>query len=172
MSKIPILIFATFLAVTIFGVGHDVFAQSNPATLNTNPTNLQSDTAGEVGSNNPTNSKFQLVSCQGIDDPRTPNIVEKECDYQQLIATVSRLIQFALYILIPIVLGMIIYIGFKFLTSNGDSGKLADAKRMITPLLIGIFLIFSAWLIVYTFLDKLLVSDLKSGVVPTSLRSK
>ena len=67
---------------------------------------------------------------------------------------------------------MIIYIGFKYLTSSGDSAKLADAKRMITPLLIGIFLIFSAWLIVYTFLDKLLVKDLGDSIVPVSLRSK
>ena len=70
---------------------------------------------------------------------------------------------------------MIIYIGFKYLTSSGDSAKLADAKRMIIPLLTGIFLIFSAWLIVYTFLDKLLVDKVsenvkKSDIVPAGIK--
>ena len=185
MKKIfvSVLISITFLAIAVvamvavgaLGAGQAVFAQGTPAKLEANPANLPTGTDGGIGSNNPLNPLFQIVSCNGIDDPRTPNVVEKECDYKQLVATVSRLIQFALYILIPIVLGMIIYIGFKYLTSSGDSAKLADAKRMIIPLLTGIFLIFSAWLIVYTFLDKLLVDKVsenvkKSDIVPAGIK--
>lgn len=174
MKKIfSVLIFVGLFSVLVFTGVSTVSAQAPDATLQANPANLQADTPGQVGSNNPTNSLFQLVTCQGIDDPRT-SAIEKECNYEQLVATVSRLIQFALYILIPIILGMIVYIGFKYLTANGDSGKLADAKRMITPLLIGIFLIFAAWLIVYTFLDKILADNVsgvpKSTIVPAGIK--
>lgn len=180
----PILIFArltvficavaVMLAVGVFGESRAVFAQGALAKLEINPANLPADKPGEVGSNNPLNPLFQLVSCKGIDDPRTTkddNLLD--CDYKQLVATVSRLIQFALYILIPIVLGMIIYVGFAYLTSGGDSAKLSRAKGMIKPLLVGIFLIFSAWLIVYTFLDKLLIDDLRKGpnsIVPAGIK--
>ncbi|MEK7596949.1 MAG: pilin [Patescibacteria group bacterium] len=186
MKKIfvSVLISITFLAIAVvamvavgaLGAGQAVFAQGTPAKLEANPANLTPDKPGEVGSNNPLSPLFQLVSCRGIDDPRTAKDDNQlDCDYKQLVATVSRLIQFALYILIPIVLGMIIYIGFKYLTSSGDSAKLADAKRMIIPLLTGIFLIFSAWLIVYTFLDKLLVDKVsenvkKSDIVPAGIK--
>ncbi len=185
--KITGLIFVTFFIVVIvatirvstFDIGHTVFAQGTPATLQTNPANPPTADGG-VGSNVPTNPRFQLVSCDGVQKylkdakgnvTTTLDPNSKECDYEQLVKTVSRLIQFALYILIPIVLGMIIYVGFAYLTSGGDSAKLSRAKGMIKPLLIGIFLIFAAWLIVYTFLDKLLVDDLKRNIVPTSIKS-
>jgi hypothetical protein len=165
------LLISFLVAVSFLGIAHTALAVS--PTLETNPANPPTAEDQGVGSNNPINSDFQLVSCQGVDDPRTTQIHETECNYQQFINTVSRLIQFALFILIPIVLGMILYIGFKYLTANGDSGKLADAKRMIVPLLIGMFLIFTAWLIVYTFLNFILADNVsgvqKSTIVPASL---
>ena len=109
-----------------------------------------------VGSGDAKSSSFQLVSCQGVDDPRTTDVVEVECDYNQIIATISRIIRFVLYLLIPIVLGMILWIGWTYVTANGDPKKLADAKSMVTPLLKGIFFIFAAYLIVY----KLILGNL------------
>lgn len=125
---------------------------------------------GGVGSSNPKEQdnsakpdkgSFQLVSCQGIDDPRTKE-VEVECDYRQLIATANRLIQFVLWLLSPIVVGMMVWTGFKYMTAGGDANMIADAKRMFTPILLGIFFIMAGWLLVYTVLDKLL-ADQVSG---------
>jgi len=107
---------------------------------------------------------FQLVSCDGVDDPRTPNKIETECTFNEVVKTFERIIKFVLYLMIPIVLGMIVYVGFTYLTANGDSGKLAKAKSMITPLLLGVFFMLAAWLIVYTLLDFLLAENLSDGV--------
>jgi len=109
---------------------------------------------GGVGSAVANDSGFQLVSCTGVVDPRTGKGVE--CDYNQLIATFNRLIQFVLWLVTPIVIGMMVYTGFKYMTAGGDMNMIADAKKMFTPIIIGIFFIFAGWLIVYTVLDKLL----------------
>ncbi len=172
---ISVLISAVLISLSLPALAPVASAQDNNLKLEVNPANPPAGDKG-IGSNNPLNPLFQIVSCRGIDDTRTgKDDAQPDCDYKQLVATVSRLIQFALYILIPIVLGMIIYIGFKYLTSGGDSAKLADAKRMITPLLIGMLLIFSAWLIVYTFLNKLLTDNVsenikKSDIVPSGIK--
>lgn len=166
MKKIFKILVLSLFIVSSLGVGKSAFAQDpNRPTLPVNPANRPTDAAS-----NPISPTFQLVPCKGVDDPRT-GATETECTYQSLILMVSRIIQFVLYLLIPIVLGMIVYIGFKFLTASGDSGKLADAKRMIKPLLIGIVLIFAAWLVVYTFLDRLLVPELRNQIVPNSIRT-
>lgn len=116
---------------------------------------------GNKGSGDPKAPTFQIVSCNGVDDPRTTNVVEVECTYNQLIMTISRIIQYVLYLLIPILLGMILWIGWSYITANGDSKKLADAKSMIKPVLLGIFFIFSAYLIVY----KLILGNLLAPTI-------
>jgi hypothetical protein len=115
----------------------------------------QSD--GGKGSANPRESGFQLVSCTGVVDPRTGQGVE--CDYSQLIYTATRILRFVLYILSFIVLGMILYTGWQYLTAGGDSKKLGDAKKMVMPIVIGIFFIFAAYLIVYQVILKYLLAE-------------
>ena len=121
-----------------------------------------------TGTDDPSSSSFQLVSCTGVVDPRTGKGVE--CTYNHLVETFERVIKFVLYIMIPIVLGMIIYVGFTYLTAGGDSGKLAKAKSMIVPILLGLFFILAAWLIVFTLLDFLLANKIgdidKSSSLP------
>lgn len=128
-----------------------------------------------VGSNDPRQTgTFQLVSCDGVQkyqrnadgsikyNGTTPVLDQnsKECDYNQLIYTIGRIVQFALYIITPIVLGMLLFAGFKYLTANGNPSKIADAKKMFMPIAIGVFFILGAYLIVYKFiLQNLLVAS-------------
>jgi hypothetical protein len=166
MRLIYKILAVSFIGVSLFSIANISFAQT-PPQFKVNPA-TPPGTTGTV--NDPTNSKFQLVTCTGVKE--NPNDLP-ECNYEQLIATASRILTFVLYMLIPIVLGMILFVGFKYITANGDSGKLADAKRMIIPLLTGIFFIFAAWLIVYTLLNYLLAQDVsgidKSKIVPESI---
>ncbi|MEN9622243.1 MAG: Type secretion system pilin [Candidatus Parcubacteria bacterium] len=140
--------------------------------------------ATEVGSSDPTKQdttktpdkkNFQLVSCDGVQkflkdangnytNQLDPNSVE--CDYNQLIKTFQRVINFVLWIITPIVVGMMVYSGFKYMTAGGDANLIADAKRMFIPIATGIFFIMAGWLLVYTVLDKLL--DTNAGGVPKS----
>jgi hypothetical protein len=148
--------------------------------------------ATQVGSSDPTKqdttktpnkSNFQLVSCDGVQkftkdgngnytSNLDPNSVE--CDYNQLIITFQRLINFVLWIITPIVVGMMVYSGFKYMTAGGDANLIADAKRMFIPIAIGIFFIMAGWLLVYTVLDKLLDTNAggvpKSSILPSSIR--
>jgi hypothetical protein len=168
------LSFSIFLLVSALSLSLPVNAADIPAnnTFPNNPANQTVGPDGGVGSGDPTSSGFQIVSCTGVVDPRTGTGVE--CNYSQFIITFKRVVQFVLYLLIPIVLVMIIYTGFKYMTAQGDSGKLADAKRMFVPILIGLVCIFGAWLIVYTFLDYILALKIgevnKSDIVPAGIR--
>lgn len=165
-KKIFLGLFTAAMAFSFFGLSGTAFADPASSFVDPSKPVNEKDT---VGTNDPTKLNFQIVPCKGVDDPTTS--INEECTYEKLIYMVQRIIQFALYLLIPIVLGMILWIGFKFLTANGDSGKLADAKKMIKPLLIGIIMIFTAWLIVYTFLDKILSDQLQKAIVPDSIKT-
>lgn len=127
--------------------------------------NLESGSVdGGVGSGNPVDSaaqnperQFQLVSCTGVVDPRTGKGVE--CDYNQVIYTIARIIRYIFYVMIPVVLGMIIFTGFKYMMAGGDANLIADAKRMFKPIFIGIALILGAYLIVYNLILGNLISE-------------
>lgn len=147
-----------------------------PAFVLAQPTEVgSSDPTKQDTSKTPDKNNFQLVSCDGVQkflkdengnytNKLDPNSVE--CDYNQLIKTFQRLINFVLWIITPIVVGMMVYTGFKYMTAGGDANLIADAKRMFTPIIIGIFFIMAGWLLVYTVLDKLL--DTNAGGVPKS----
>ncbi len=143
------------------------FAQSPVAE----PVITGTATDGGTGSNDPkANGNFQLVSCTPKYDPNNPSVLKNDCTFEQLVATFDRIIKFVLYLVTPIVLGMMLYTGFKYITAGGDAHLIEDAKKMFKPILIGIFFIFAAWLIVYTILDKLLAPSIggvdKSSIVP------
>jgi hypothetical protein len=133
---------------------------------------------GGVGSGNPEYEEFRLVPCDGVqkylkdesgqirrDSAGRPLVdqASKECDFNQLIIGFNRVVKFLLYLSIPLVLGMILFMGFKYITANGDPGKLASAKKMFVPVLLGLFWVFAAYIVVYTILDKL-VADTIGGV--------
>lgn len=67
--------------------------------------------------------------------------------------------------------------GFKYITARGDGGKIGKAKNMMTNALVGLFLTFGAYLILYTInpaltsfksirLDVIKREELKFGEVP------
>lgn len=119
--------------------------------------------------NDPTQSGFQIVSCNPQYDPANPNVLKDDCNYQALFKTIQRLIQFVLYALVFIVAGMILYTGFQFLTAGGDVGKVTAAKKMIKPIVLGLISIFVAWFAVYTLLDYFLVDTTQGGVDKASI---
>ena len=169
-----------FLTLAPLGVSAQVVL---PTGINTNdPTLLrassgnptftqqQSNDSGQ-GASDPRASNFQLVPCNGApayqkdangqvkydsSGKPIPDTTKVNCDFNQLIVMVNRIIKFLLYLAIPLVLGMILYMGFKYLTANGDPKKLADAKKMFIPVVIGLFWILAAYIIVYTVLDTFL----------------
>lgn len=142
-----------------------------PGTLRAtseNPNYVQNKSAdGGTGADNPRATNFQIVSCTGVIDPRTNKGVV--CDYAQLIATFARIISYVLYLLVPILIGMILYVGWTYITANGDVGKLAHAKDMMAPIAIGVFFVFAAYVIVYKFILGNLLADSVGEIKKTDI---
>lgn len=112
--------------------------------------------SGATGTDDPRDEAgFQIVPCSGVDAVGNPT-----CDYAQLIRMADRIIRFLLYMSIPLVLGIIMWTAFKYLTANGDPGKLADAKKMLKYVAIGLFWVLGSYIVVYTVLDSLLADQI------------
>lgn len=57
----------------------------------------------------------------------------------------ARIINVILGFLGIIVLGLILFSGFQWMTSGGDEKKIGDAKKRLTNAVIGLIIILSAW---------------------------
>jgi hypothetical protein len=60
---------------------------------------------------------------------------------------IGRIIQIILSLLGVIILGLIIYAGFLWMTSGGEEDKISQAKKIITNAVIGLVVTLSAWAI-------------------------
>lgn len=105
-----------------------------------------------VGSDNPKDEDFQLVPCKGAD-----------CDFNALVVLFNRVINFILYVSIPLAAVSFSYAGYLYISASGDTGKIESAHEIFKKVLIGFIFIISAWLIVYTITNALLGSDFKDS---------
>lgn len=90
-----------------------------------------------------------------------------DCDFNQLLATIDRVIKFALYIIIlPLAAILFAWSGIKLIIakSQGKQAALSDAKSMFWRVLLGLVFAMGAWVIVKFVLVILGYSD-ASGVL-------
>jgi len=74
-----------------------------------------------------------------------------DCDFNQLLATVDRIIKFMLYIIVlPIAAILFAWSGIKLIIarSEGKTKALGDAKAMFGRVLLGLVIAFGAWVLV------------------------
>ena len=77
---------------------------------------------------------------------------EMPCQFCHLLAMVDNLVKFTLLELVPITaVAMFVIAGIMFFTAGGSLDRLKSAKKLFTGIVIGLVLIYGAWLIV-TFL--------------------
>ncbi len=93
------------------------------------------------------NGGFSLVQCDGVP---TPGTNEVKCDFAALINQVKFLMRWMFYISIPIAVGLFAYAGGLFMTAN--PGKIKDAKKIFSHVVVGFIIMLLAWLIVRTIL--------------------
>jgi hypothetical protein len=93
-----------------------------------------------------------LVPCgRGINDSETPNINESlPCTVCDLLVLAQNVLTFAFEIAFLIVVGFIVYGGFRWIFSLGKEENLKAGQKIITNAIIGIVIILSAWIIVNT----------------------
>jgi hypothetical protein len=94
-----------------------------------------------------------LVPCgRQTDDPRTLDICEcYPCELCHLFVLFKRIADFlTIYIIIPLGILMFVVGGVFLLIAAGDPGRISEAKKILTATVIGLVIIFLAWIIVNT----------------------
>jgi hypothetical protein len=105
-------------------------------------------------------SHAALVPCGN--DPTGPSSetsVANPCDFGYFIEMINGIINWIISIAGVIFAISLIYGGFLYITSGGDSGKKSKANDIMWNTLKGFVIILVAWLIVYTLLDYLVTKD-------------
>lgn len=93
----------------------------------------------------------QLVPCGQDDLPK--------CDFNAALMLLNNLIDFGL-LLVPFLAAIaLMFAGFMYLTSAGDTGKVGKAHEIFTDTVIGIIVALAAWLIIKTILVGLGVDN-------------
>ncbi len=85
-----------------------------------------------------------LVTCDGPD-----------CTLGSLFDMVNGIIDWVVGILTLVAVGIMVYAGFRLVTSAGDTSAMKEAKSMMTNVIIGFVILLSAWAIVNTVLSML-----------------
>jgi hypothetical protein len=101
------------------------------------------------------NAYTPLITCDGS--------TAKPCNFDAFIGTVNRIINWIISMAGVIFTISLIYGGFLYITSGGDSGKKSKANGILWNTLIGFVIILASWLIVYTVI-KALAAD-TSGIM-------
>lgn len=100
-----------------------------------------------------------LIPCISGGKEYDPSASGAQCGYAEFIQLVYNLIQFSIYIAIPIFAVVFAYGGVTILFAQGNQGKIDKAKGMLQNAVIGFLVILTAWLIVYTIVTALFDSS-------------
>jgi len=78
------------------------------------------------------------------------------CQFCHIFVLINNIINFILTRLVPIAAGLMLIIGgFYFLIAGPDPGKISQAKSIVTAVVIGIVVVFVAWVFLNTFLTTI-----------------
>jgi len=90
------------------------------------------------------------------DDPNTDICECDPCTLCHLFVLFKKIVDFlTLNIISPLAVLMIVVGGVMFLTAAGDPGRIGTAKKILTAVVIGLCIVFLAWLIVDTIITFL-----------------
>ena len=101
----------------------------------------------------PVGQRGGLVPCaKYCDDPNTPYDETKPCQLCHFFVMLDRILDFVFTRLVPAVAVLLLMIGgVMFFFAGGSPQTLGTAKSIITSVVIGLIIIFAAWLIINTF---------------------
>jgi hypothetical protein len=98
-----------------------------------------------------------LVPCGTPDCP---------CQLCHLFVLLNKIINFVLFKLVPpLAVFMLVVGGVMFLFASGSPGTLEQAKKILTAVIMGLIIIYGAWMIVGMFLSAIGLSDVGIGLV-------
>ncbi len=99
-----------------------------------------------------------LVPCGTVASGKT------SCGYYDVIQLIQNIIAFLLWLAAPIATLLFAYAGFLYLTARDDEGQVKIAHQIFIDVLVGVFIMVSAFLIVYIITDRLLQDPYRSSL--------
>jgi hypothetical protein len=98
-----------------------------------------------------------LVPCGGMD---SEGVAQNACKFCHLFVLFNNLIKFLLFCIVPpIAVAGIVMAGVFFIFSRGNPGTITKAKGIIEAVLIGLFIVFTAWLLINVFFTYINVAE-------------
>ncbi len=95
--------------------------------------------------------------CEG---PIVPCGGDNPCQFCHIFVLITNIVNYVLTCLVPIIAGLMIIIGGLYLLAAGASPEtLGKAKSVITAAVIGLVIIFLAWVFLNTLLDFMGIAD-------------
>lgn len=85
------------------------------------------------------------------DDPYAP----ENYGVCEVIVTANNVVSFLVGVISIIAAIVIVYVGFRFVTSRGNEATITQARQMLTNIVIGVVIMLSAWLVISTILSVL-----------------
>jgi hypothetical protein len=143
------LLFLFLLPSTVFASrGIYEIYDVDPVSGDTNPDSFQyAQYEGLV----PCGKEISLSYSLDVDGNLTGYIqqVLVPCEFCHLFVMLNRLIHFALSELVPLLsIGMLVIAGIMFFFAQGNTNRLGKAKQLFTGVVLGLAIIYGAWLIV------------------------
>lgn len=87
--------------------------------------------------------------------PAYCNQPQTECGWVQLVQLGSEILSFGIYIAVLGATCVIVFAGWKIMTSNGDEGAVKLGKKMLWASIVGIIVTMCAYMVVQFILTKL-----------------
>jgi len=108
----------------------------------------------------PTLAQAGLVPCGlSVDDPSTPKNETLACGFCDFFKLIDNLFDFVMRMVIVVATLMLVVGGVYFFFAGANPGALETGKKIITSTIIGLVIIFSAFLIVGTVLSAIGLAD-------------
>ena len=101
----------------------------------------------------PGGAGWKLVpDCEDV----VPGTTTKECGFKTLVHLIKHLIDFVIFLAMPIAALVSVYAGWFYLTAGENPGNVSVAKKMFWALFIGVAWVLGAWLVIKFISDALL----------------
>lgn len=114
------------------------------------------------------NGSFNLIPCDGVEDP---------CDYKDLEQLAINVVQALFVIIIFAILIGLLVTGFRYLTAGGqDPGVIKKARTTFMHMGLGLLFMLGAWLLINFIAQSLLNEEidnpLEVGIQETTINSR
>jgi len=106
-----------------------------------------------------------LIVCDPTNGAGADGAALPDCDYYALIHLIKNAIADLTVVATIATVAACIFIGFRLMTSQGNSGAMREAKDKATKIVIGYFFILAGWVIVYAVASVLLKGEYYNNVL-------